>query len=225
MITAGVQAGSCSQMFSIDSALASQVARMNKVGLMSSVVTVFGSGFGLTFEQGFNGSNTSKFVLINVASAISAAVRLGHSGCESTVWGSASTARCLVTRAFVAGSRRLALTAGLGMSGSLTSAWSVDALVLNAVNQPHSHTTERRPRQHADMEGCLDADWGLRFRKLQRTWSVPYEHNCCFGLGYVSSFCQFIEFVQCNIEQLHGDYVGIPSTLKLLCVLGRVEWK
>ena len=89
----------------------------------------------------------------------------------------------------------------------------------------HSHTTERRPRQHADMEGCCDADWGLRFRKLQRTWSVPYEHNCCFGFGYVSSFCQFIEFVQRNIEQLHGDYVGIPSTLKLLCVLGRVEWK
>jgi hypothetical protein len=23
------------------------------------------------------------------------------------------------------------------------------------------------------MEGCCDADWGLRFRKLQRTWRLP----------------------------------------------------
>ena len=37
----------------------------------------------------------------------------------------------------------------------------------------HSDTTERRPRQPADMEGCCDADWGLRFRKLQRTWRLP----------------------------------------------------
>ena len=75
------------------------------------------------------------------------------------------------------------------------------------------------------MEGCCDADWGLRFRKLQWAWSLPYNHNYCFGFGYVSSCCLFIEFAQRNIEQLDGDYVSIPTTFKLLCVLGRVEWK
>ena len=114
-MTSGEQGGSITEAWSMDRSEMSVVRRSNYAGTGSLSFVVLG------YSVGF--------------AAMSAAVRLGHSGCESTLWASASTVKCLAARASVAGTRRLAVTAGLGMSGSLTSSWSVDALVLNAVNQ------------------------------------------------------------------------------------------
>ena len=91
VMTAGERRGSVTQTWSVDSAALSVMRRRNRAGTGSASITVHGANMGLVAYTG--------------------RAREGHTGCETTVWESETSVRCLVGHG-VRGTRRVVMTVG-----------------------------------------------------------------------------------------------------------------
>jgi hypothetical protein len=92
VVTAGSQAGSISQAWSVDRDAISLLRSSNRAGTGSASVTVHGAGFGIVRHT--------------------AEGRAGHTGCEGTEWESETSVRCLASRGAF-GTVRVVMTAGI----------------------------------------------------------------------------------------------------------------
>ena len=90
-MTAGMQLGSATHMFSNDLPLISITVRANRAQTGSASVTIHGANLGLV--------------------AFTAMGRVGQTGCEGTEWESETSVRCLVGHG-ARGTRRVVMTAG-----------------------------------------------------------------------------------------------------------------
>jgi hypothetical protein len=104
VVTAGSQAGSISQAWSVDRDAISLLRSSNRAGTGSASVTVHGAGFGIVRHT--------------------AEGRAGHTGCEGTEWESETSVRCLASR-WAFGTVRVVMTLG-SQGGSRSKAWSID---------------------------------------------------------------------------------------------------
>ena len=110
-VTAGIQAGTSTEVFSFDIPSLSSLHPTNKASTGSASVTVQGAGFGLVDYSG--------------------GARLGLSACEATDWLSDSSVRCRVSSG-VRGTRGVSVTVGERV-GSVSEAYSFDAATLSVL--------------------------------------------------------------------------------------------
>jgi hypothetical protein len=113
VMTAGGRGGSVTQGWSIDTAGLSRMRRLNHAGTGWSSMTVHGLNMGV------------------VAHTVRG--RMGHTGCEGTLWQSETSVRCLVAHG-AGGTRRVVMTAG-GRGGSVTQGWSMDTAGLSRMRR------------------------------------------------------------------------------------------
>ena len=119
VLTQGGRVGSVTVGWSFDVAGLSVVRSVNRAGTGSALITVHGRGIG--------------------THAHSAGGRIGHTGCELTLWDSDTSVRCHVGQG-ATGTRRAVATVG-ERKGSMSHGWSVDAARLSALRRANHRGT------------------------------------------------------------------------------------
>jgi hypothetical protein len=153
VVTAGSQAGSISQAWSVDRDAISLLRSSNRAGTGSASVTVHGAGFGIVRHT--------------------AEGRAGHTGCEGTEWESETSVRCLASRGAF-GTVRVVMTLG-SQGGSRGKAWSVDRDAISLTSSSNRagtgaasvtvhgsglSLTGLTSRVRVSWTGCQATDWG-----------------------------------------------------------------
>jgi hypothetical protein len=118
VLSVGQRTGSVSRAWSVDAAAVSVIRGGNKAGTGSAWVTVHGAGLGLE-------SSTGK-------------VRMGHTGCQASVWQSDTALTCRMAHGAM-GTRRVAMTAG-GRGGSVSHMLSFDLSILSSIKNVNRGT-------------------------------------------------------------------------------------
>ena len=119
VLSVGQRTGSVSRAWSVDAAAVSVIRGGNKAGTGSAWVTVHGAGLGLE-------SSTGK-------------VRMGHTGCQASVWQSDTALTCRMAHGAM-GTRRVAMTAG-GRGGSVSLLLSVDVGMVSILRRANRART------------------------------------------------------------------------------------
>jgi len=159
VMTAGGQGGSASQAWSLDLGGLSRMRRLNQAGTGSALITVHGSGLGVSVAYTVRG-------------------RAGHTGCEGTVWESETSVRCLVGHG-AGGTRRLGMTVG-ERSGSTSQAWSVDLGSLRVMRNVNGTVN------HAGTGSVLMTVHGSSMGLVSYTARGREGHTGCEGTVWIS---------------------------------------